>query len=211
MFPVVSRGDPGDHVRPVGGDHRLDEDELTLALAGDLHDHVVRLARHRAARALLGAHLGHRPHVLAVVEGAGTAIVGLDVVEQVRLGLGQEEVLGVAHVRPQLVGHGIHRLEHAVEDLRVGGDDRVGLVGDVEVHRSVVGVDRDLHRVADIVGAGEDIGQWLGVRVAVADGVGVPDPGQPAVGRDDVRVVVVDEERGELLDPLAEGAPEEDL
>ena len=119
---IHARGDPGDHVRAALGHHRLDEDELGGVLAGDPHRHVVRL--HRLARPRRDV-LRNRPAVVLVVVGRRAAIGRRQVVEPVRLVLGGEQVLGVAQVGHELLGHRRRRLEQAGEDARVGGDDRL--------------------------------------------------------------------------------------
>ena len=58
---------------------------------------------------------------------------------------------GIAHVRAQRRRHLGERLEQAGEDPRVGGRNRIAGIRQVDRGRAVVGVDDDLHRVADVV------------------------------------------------------------
>ena len=112
----------------------------------------------------------------------------------------------------QVCAHRRERLEELREDARPGIDDGVLGIGDVEPYRSVVGVDHDLDAVAHVVHAGEQVArQRLRVRVAVGGRVGVPDPQQPPLGADQVRVAVIGEERRDRLHALLQGAAEEDL
>ncbi len=80
--------------------------------------------------------------------------------------------------------------------LGVRADDGVLVVRDVEGDPAVIGVDRHLDRVADVVA---DAAHGLGIRIAVGRGVGVEHPHQaPVVGHDEVGVAVVPEKRGGL-------------
>ena len=102
----------------------------------------------------------------------------------------------------QVVRHLVERTQKFREDRLQRPDDRVLGVGQIERHRAVVGVDDDLHRVADVVDPG---GGPRRIRILVADRVGVQDPDQLAVRDDQVRVVVVAEEwgnRGHAVDDV---------
>ena len=187
--------------------------------ARDAHDHVVR--RHGPA---VPGHVGdlgrERPSVILVVQGRRPAVVGGHVVQQVRLVLRGEQVLGVAQVRDQGLGQVGERLEQAGEDSLVGRDDRLRGVHHVVVDRPGVGVDHDLDRVADVVQAAGQVPvrhgvrlergvgrERLGVGVPIRRRVRVPDPDQAPIGADQVGVPVIGEERRELREraPRATG------
>ena len=124
--------------------HRLEQEELGLRLAGHPHDDVVGLGREGLLARLAGRH---GPQVVALEEALRVG----DVVAAEHPGLDVEQLLGDPQVGQEPLGHGVHGLEQRREDAAVRPDDRVGRVGDVEVHRAVVGVHRDLDAVADVV------------------------------------------------------------
>ena len=90
---------------------------------------------------------------------------------------------------------------------RVGRGDRIRRIGDIERGGAVVGVDHDLHGVADVVDAAAG---GRRVRIAVARRVGVVDPEQAAVGEHQIRIAIEGEERRDLGDALADVAVEDD-
>ena len=123
-------------------------------------------------------------------------------------------------MRHEVGRHRRHRREEAREHALVGADERVRRVGHVEVHRPVVRVHRDLDAVADVVevGAAECRARQaarverLRVREAVAGRVRVLDVDQPAGAVDDeVRILVVAQERRDPLEAIGQGAVEEEL
>ena len=146
-LPVVGRvhpcRDPGDHVRPPGRDHRLEQEEFDAILVGQPHLDVVRLRR----QGLLARLDRHRPQVVGAEELLGVR----DVVAPEHGGLDVEQVFRDAEVGGEVGRHRRDRFEQRGEDALVGADDRIRRVVDVEVHRAVVGVDRDLDAVADVV------------------------------------------------------------
>ena len=119
-------------MRRVAGGDRL------ALLVGD----AGALAGPRGARVA-----GHVPVVVALVEAARL----LDVVAGPHVGLHPEQVLGVAEVVLQVVGHVLEVGEQVGEGVAVGLDDRVVDRHHVEVDGAVVGVDHRLHRVAHVV------------------------------------------------------------
>ena len=200
--PVVSGDHPCGEVRlrlRGVGDH---QDQLGLGLPRKPHHRVVGL--HRAA-ALFTGHRGDLPLVLAVVDVLGL----VHVIDGEHPRLSVEEVLRVAQVPPQVLGHRAQILEEAGEDPLPGVHQRVVRIGDVEGDRSIVGVDRDLHRVADVVGA---LAARLRVGVAPALGVGVLDPGERAVvAHDHVGVAVVGQEGRQRTHTVANVPVQEDV
>ncbi len=147
-------------------------------------------------------------------------------VEQLTLDL--EHVFGVAHVGHEVRGHLRVRLERVREDLLPRLQDGVLVVPRVEIHGTVVGVDRGLDRVTDVVhtlgrqrsgGALRGLGVLggvlehgrRGVRVGRRRGVGVHDPHDLVVHDRRVRVAVHREVGGHLLHPLTRVAVVEDL
>ena len=129
-------------------DHRLEQQELdALASPGHPHDHVVGLGR----QGLLARSAPRDgPQVVVPEELLGVG----HVVAAVHPGLDVEQLLGDPQVRREVGRHRRHRLEQVREDACVGADERVVRVADVEVHRPVVGVHRDLDAVADVVESG---------------------------------------------------------
>ena len=110
------------------------------------------------------------------------------------------------------------RLEQARVDRAEVAHDGVGLVDDVVGHGSVVRVGDDLHAVADVVeitvrdagAAGHQRVEALAVGVAISDGVCVVDPPELAVRDDEIRILVVLEERRDELLALGDVAVEQD-
>src|SRR5207247_8137258 len=84
---------------------------------------------------------------LAVIENVG----GLHVVGLIKQRLNQKQVLRIANVLLQIRRHGRERLEQARKDALVGRGDRVAGVDQIKVDGSVIGVDDDLHRIANVV------------------------------------------------------------
>ena len=148
---------------------------------------------------------GDPPGVVLVEEVVGI----VEVVAAIGRGLDPEQVLGVAQVGLQLVGH-VVVAEQVGEGIPVGVDDRIVLVHHVERDRAVVGVDRGLHRVAHVVEAVVQAARrrqlvgvgHLRVRVAGRRRVQVDHPLDPPVDQHRVRVGVGIEERRQLRHPL---------
>ena len=121
----------------------------------------------------------------------------------------------------EVLGQLAQRPEQRREDPRPGADERVRVVRDVERHRAVVGVHDDLDAVAQVVEgapakaraarqvAREERG---GVREVGAGRVGVLDVLQaPVVGHDEVRILVVAQERCDPAEPVIERPVEQQL
>ena len=214
------------------GHEAAQHDELGLVLTGQLGEQVVGVdagadrRAHRLAGGVggLGGRPGARgarvegdvPGVVVVVEGlrVGHVVAGPHV------GLHPEEVLGVAQVVDELVGHLVEVGEQLGEGAAPGVDDRVLVVDHVEVDGAVVGVDHRLDRVAHVVEVAVEaavarqaaVVGALRVGVPVGRGVGVDDPLDLAVVVDHrIRVGVELEERRQRLDPLADVADVVDL
>ena len=118
----------------------------------------------------------------------------------VHRGLDRKELLGITDVGAKVLGHGRERLEDARKQARIGLDQRVGGVADVEPHLAVVGVDRGLDRIADVVA---HVAVRLGVRIHGGSRVGVKHPVERAVlGDDHVGIVVVAQKRSEAAGAL---------
>jgi len=97
---VVASGQPADHVRPLQGRERQQQDKFRTAAPRQLHGHVIRLHRSRAVAVDL---LGNRPDVITVVEGADVR----DVIAEQALRLDLELALGHLNVGQELFGHGL--------------------------------------------------------------------------------------------------------
>ena len=206
-------GDPGDHVESTNRDHGLEEQELRFGLTRHAHDHVVGL---RWEGLLAALALGHGPYVVAGEEPLRIGHVIAP--EDARLDV--EQFLRHAQVRTQVGRDLVQGPEQRREDAAVGPDDRVGRVGDVEGHRAVVGIHRDLDTVADVVdGPSIQPGvlelrrvERLGVRESIARGVRVLDVDQPpGVGDDNVGILVVLEEGRDAGQSVGEEAVHEQL
>ena len=115
-----------------------------LAHLRQLHDGVV--GRHRRSGATRRA-LRHAPQVFLVVEDARVCHVE----QRILGGLNGKELFRIADVRAQVLRHGRERLENPREDLRVGLDERVGRIADIEMNFAVVSIDGRLDGVADVV------------------------------------------------------------
>ena len=136
-----------------------------------------------------------------------------------------EQIGRVPDVAHELAGHLADRLEGGRVDLLPGLQDRVLLVPGVQRDRAVVGVDRGLDRVADVVDVvdrerrrrdvrvGDRVGQAHArrVRVGRARRVAVHDPDDAAVHDARVRVAVELEVRRDLLHARRRVAVVEDL
>ena len=201
ILAVVAGHEDGGQVVLARGRVGDGDDELGVLLARQLHDVV--LGSHGAFLHAVDL-VGDVPAVLALVEGdhVGHVVLGVDV------GLDGEHVLRVADVGLQALGHLMEIPEQLGIDLLQGQGDGVVAVHDVVVHAAVIGVHHHLHRVADIVGAVAVVG--LGIGVVSGGGVGVEDPEQALVGDHDVGVVVVGQERRDLLHAVFDVAVDDD-
>ncbi len=167
---------------------------------------------------------GDRPAVVVLVPVVGL----LDVVASELVALHLEEVLGVAHVLEELLGHLVAILDRVGEGAAPRLEERVVLVPRVEHDLAGVGVDGGLDGVAhvvDLVGrqrleAGVDLERVvdhrverlpLGVREPVGGGVAVEDPLDPPVDDGRVGVAVDGEPRRDLLDAVLRVALEQHL
>ncbi len=146
-----------------------------------------------------------------------------------QLALHLENALRVAHMRHELARNLRHRVVLAGEDLLPRLEHRVLIVPRVQVHRTVVRVDRGLDRIADVVrllvakllhriraqrrrilrGGGE-VGH-LRVRVLVGRRVAVDDPLHTAVHNSRVDAAIEGEVRRHLGHAFARGTVVEDL
>ncbi len=136
-----------------------------------------------------------------------------------------EQIGRVAHVCLQVFAHLVSRDQRCGEHLLPGLQNRVLLVPHVQHDLTRVGVDRGLHRVADVVdvvqrirgrrrvGVGDRARELLDLRVRVARRrrVGVDDPDDAAVDDRRVRVGVERQVRSDLLHALHRRAVVEDL
>ena len=137
-----------------------------------------------------------------------------------------EEVLGIAHVRQQILRHGTTWLHGSGVHLLPGLQDGVvGLPG-IQLDRAVVGVHDGLDTVADVVDLGATLGDPVsgrgvgggiaqidlgGVRVVRGGRVPVDDPHHAPVDDSGQGVAVHGEPRGNLGDPVTGLAVVEDL
>ena len=115
------------------------------------HEHVVGLHGDRFSPVLL---VRGRPQVLLVVEDPRHR----HVVAAIDLNLNREQVFGVAQMLSQVGWHLRQIAEHSGEGAPVDLQHGVLRVGNVEGHVPVVGIDDDLHRVANVVDASPLVG-----------------------------------------------------
>ena len=145
------------------------------------------------------------------------------------LALHLEQALRVAHMAHQVARDGRERLELAGEDLLPGLEHRILGIPGIQIHRAVVGIDRSLDGVADVVGllgaqaldslraqGGRVLGDGtqvhlLGVGVGVRGGVAVDDPLDPAIHHSRVDATVQGQIGGDLGHALLGRAVVEDL
>ena len=121
-------------------------------------------------------------------------------------GLDREEALRIAEVGLEVDGHLLQRLQQSGERAGVGAHEGIARIGDVELDGAIVGVDRRLDGVAQIV-AHSRHARGLGIRIAIGRRVGVNQPHQAARGRHhDVGVGVEAEEGSDLLEALPDRA-----
>src|ERR1019366_3122681 len=116
----------------------------------------------------------------------------------------------IAGVGAQIGRHGGGRQKQVGEKVLVGADDGVGGCEDVQVRFAVVGVHGGFDGVADVVD-GADVSGVHGARIGVrvGGGVAVHDPHQaPGIGDHQVRIGVPFEETGELVELVADFAPD---
>ena len=142
-----------------------------------------------------GIEAGNLPLILAVVEDRRVGHVE----RREHRRLDGEDLLRVAQPRPQRFGHGVERLQQAGEDLPNRARHRIRRIDDVVGGRAVVGVDRDLDRVADVVEAAAIGGRR--VRIAARRRIGVLHPDEAAVGDGEIRSIVA-ERRHDARDAL---------
>ena len=107
----------------------------------------------------------------------------------------------IAQSRAQVFGHVAQRPEQVRENPPERRGDRVLGIQQVEHDLAVIGVDRHLDRVANVVDAA---GRRRRIGVAGADGIGVLNPDQTPVGDRQVRITVVHEERRDPLHALGD-------
>src|ERR1019366_10765664 len=125
-----------------------------------------------------GGLTGELPEILPVVEDFRR----VHVIGAVKLGLDEEEVLRVADVLLQIRWHGLERLEQPRENAPVGCDHWIGWVRYIKVHRPVVGVDDDLHRISNVIRSSTRKG--LGIGEPLTRSVSVLHPEEPPVADD---------------------------
>ena len=93
VVTVAARGQPCDHVIASLRHHRQHQDVLGFFFARQAHDHVIGLH----LRGLIGVILlGEIPQVFSIVKDRRV----LHVVGAIRIGLDQEEILGIADMQP---------------------------------------------------------------------------------------------------------------
>ena len=114
--------------------------------------------------------------------------------------LNQEQVLRIANVLLQARRHGSERLEQAREDALVGRRDRVCGIHQIKVDGPVIGVDDDLHRIADVVKI--EVLRGLCIGKIIARRIGILHPEQPPVADHQIGVVVEAQERGDRAHPF---------
>ncbi len=226
------RRELGTGVAPGDRHERPQHDERLALLLGEAHQQVVRVDASRPGAGLLTRGVGDRGDLTAAVDG-DARVLGhrprpvlrvelprvVDPVATPHVGLDREEVLGVAQIVDEVLGHLLERREQVGERLGVGPHERVVGVDDVERDRAVVRVDHRLHRVAHVVEVATQtrpVADLLGVRPLrvrepVRRRVAVDDVEDAAVGDDRVRVGVEAEERRHGTDPVAHVADVEDL
>ena len=122
----------------------------------------------------------------------------------VKLGLDEEEVLRVADVLLQISWHGLERLEQLGENAPVGCDHRIRGIRYIEVHRPVVGVDDDLHRISDVIRS--STGKRLSIGEPIARRVSVLHPEEPPVAHHHIGVMVQAEEGGNCANAILDVA-----
>ena len=198
---IATRSEPRDHIVAAARHHWEHEKELGLRLTGQPHDDVVRGHRCNAVAARLPREL---PEVLAVIENLG----GLHVVGLIEPRLNQKEVLRIANVLLKVRRHRRERLEQARKDALVGQGNRVAGVHQIEVDGSVIGIDDDLHRIANIVEI--EVLRWLRRGEVGTRRVGVLHPEHPPIADDQIRIVVEPEERSDRSYSFPDIAPDHD-
>ena len=128
------------------------------------------------------------------------------------IGLHPEQILRIADVREDLLGHVLEVLEQVREGVPVGLQDGIAGVDDVQRGGAVEAVHHGLHRVPHVVEAVAEaalVTELLGVGTLAVGilrrrGVGVDDVLHPSARQHRIRVVVDVQERGQLLDALAD-------
>ena len=121
-----------------------------------------------------------------------------------------KERFRIAGVGAQIGRHGGGRQEEIREEVLVGANDGVGGREDVQVRFAVVGVHGGFDGVADVVD-GADVSGVHGARIGVrvGGGIAVHNPHQaPGIGDHQVRIGVPFEEAGQLVEPVADFAPD---
>src|SRR5215469_5849365 len=97
--------------------------------------------------------------------------------------------------------HFVERAEQARKSRLVNAYDRIRGIDDVEADIALVGIDHNLHRIANVT---ESIVSWLGVGKSVGDGIGVLYPEKPSLVDDEVGIAIQCQEgsapRNTLLD-----------
>jgi hypothetical protein len=110
---------------------------------------------------------------------------------------------------PEVGRHVIQRLEQPGEDPRDRADQGIGRIRDIEMHCSVIGVHRHFDGVAHVVAQPR---RRRRVREPVGDRIAIQEPDNAPRRRDHhVGVIVVPEERGDLLDPFPDVPVEIDV
>ena len=142
------------------------------------------------------------PKILAVIKNIGRFhVVGL-----IKPRLNQEEVFRIANMSLQICRHGRKRLEQSREDALVGSGDRIRRVSQIEIDRAVIGIDDDLHGIADVVEI--EVRRRLRRRKIVARRIGILHPEHPALADDQIGVTIKGQEWGDRAYPLLNTAPD---
>ena len=71
--------------------------------------------------------------------------------QRILAGLDGKELLRIADVRAQILGHSRKRFENSRENIVVSLDERVGGVANVEMHLPVVSIDGRLDGIAHVI------------------------------------------------------------
>ena len=197
---ILSR-QPGDHIFAVGWCEGQDLDKVQLLAFRQLHQHIVGL--HVLCLAVKDLPWP-RPHIFFVIKlnRIGHVIGPED------LGLHREEIIRVANMTQQIRRHCTHRLKEIRKDARVGADNRLLLIDDIEGHGTIIGIGHHFDSIANIIEAA----RYLAIGKAIADDVRILEPIELAiVTDDDIGISVIVEERGHQIGPLHNVAAPEQL
>ena len=150
VLAVAATRHPANHVVPARRSEGQNQNKLVADLfTGQLHQHKVRIDRLYLLAVLIVQRnlLRHIPNVFALEKHLRI----LRVIKPINLALGANQCLGVTDVCAQVCRHLTGILKQRWKRGSIGLNQRVVRIKNIKVNGSVVGIDRHLNAVANVV------------------------------------------------------------